>query len=72
MENEIVLRCYQGGWALEGLDWRNLLWLLAFAALFAVLAWLFFLRRDIRVSGEGSWRLPGWRRRLGKRGGELL
>ncbi len=22
------------------------------------LAWLLFLRRDIRVSGEGSWRLP--------------
>jgi len=23
-----------------------------------LLAWLRFLRRDIRLSGEGSWRLP--------------
>jgi len=28
------------------------------SALFALLAWLLFRRRDIRVGGERSWRLP--------------
>jgi protein-S-isoprenylcysteine O-methyltransferase Ste14 len=28
-------------------------------AALALLAWVLFLRRDIRVSGEGGWRLPG-------------
>ena len=39
----------------------NLGWLFALlgtAVLMALLAWLRFLRRDIRLSGEGSWRLP--------------
>ncbi len=54
----LPLKYYQGGWALEGLDWQPFLALLALAALLTLLAWLLFLRRDIRVSGEGSWRLP--------------
>ncbi len=58
----LPLKYYQGGRALDGLDWQNFLGLMGFAALFAVLAWLLFLRRDIRVSGEGSWRLPGLKR----------
>jgi hypothetical protein len=33
--------------------------LFGFAVFFALVAWLLFLRRDIRVSGEGSWRIPG-------------
>jgi hypothetical protein len=31
---------------------------LAFGLLFSVLGWLLFQRRDIRVGGEHSWRLP--------------
>jgi ABC-2 type transport system permease protein len=60
------LRYYQGGLAIDGLNWSWLLGLLAFALLFSVLAWLLFQRRDIRVGGEHSWRLPlmGRRRAL--------
>ena len=39
----------------------NLGWLLALlgiSALMALAAWWLFTRRDIRLSGEGSWRLP--------------
>jgi ABC-2 type transport system permease protein len=39
----------------------NLGWLfglLGASLLMALLAWLRFLRRDIRLSGEGSWRIP--------------
>jgi len=49
---------YQGGFALSGINWEWFGGLLAFGALFALLAWLLFLRRDIRVSGEGTWKLP--------------
>ncbi|MDT8304780.1 MAG: hypothetical protein RRC07_02495, partial [Anaerolineae bacterium] len=52
------LRYYQGGLAIDGLEWSWLLGLLAFALFFSVLAWLLFQRRDIRVGGEHSWRLP--------------
>lgn len=39
----------------------NLSWLLALLGISAVMvaaAWLRFVRRDIRLSGEGSWRMP--------------
>jgi ABC-2 type transport system permease protein len=39
----------------------NLTWLftlLGLSALMIVVAWLRFVKRDIRLSGEGSWRLP--------------
>ncbi|MEW5829933.1 MAG: ABC transporter permease subunit [Chloroflexota bacterium] len=51
----LPLRYYQSGYAIEGLnsDWA---WLLGFGLLFTALAWALFLRRDIRVSGEGNWR----------------
>jgi ABC-2 type transport system permease protein len=55
--NILPLKYYQGGLALNGLDGSNLLVLLGSALLFVFLAWLLFLQRDIRVSGEGSWRL---------------
>jgi ABC-2 type transport system permease protein len=35
-----------------------LLGLLGVAALFTLLAWWRFERRDIRVGGEGGWQLP--------------
>ena len=53
------LKYYQDGEAIS--DGLNITWfggLLAFAVLFAALAWWRFLRRDIRVGGEGGWRLP--------------
>ena len=52
------LTYYQTLDAFQGLDGAWLAGLLAVAALFAVLAWWRFLRRDIRVGGEGGWRLP--------------
>lgn len=52
------LKYYQGGNAVNGLNWGYFLGTLGAALVFAVLAWLLFLRRDIRVSGTGSWGLP--------------
>jgi ABC-2 type transport system permease protein len=49
---------YQGGYAIKGLEWGWFFGLLIAASLFALLAWIPFLKRDIRVSGEHSWRLP--------------
>jgi beta-exotoxin I transport system permease protein len=54
---------YQGGEALRGLDWGPFLGLLAASAVLALLAWWRFERRDIRVAGEGGWRLPSLRLR---------
>jgi ABC-2 type transport system permease protein len=49
---------FQGGEALGGLDWAPFLGLLAASGALALLAWWRFERRDIRVAGEGGWRLP--------------
>ncbi len=46
---------YQGGEAIGGVEWAWIGGLLGFAALFALLAWWRFERRDIRVGGEGGW-----------------
>lgn len=48
---------YQGGFAVNGIEWMWLGGLLLAAFLLAVAAWLLFQRRDIRVGGERSWRL---------------
>jgi ABC-2 type transport system permease protein len=50
---------FQGGDALNGLNLAWFLGLMAASALLAILAWWRFRRRDIRVGGEGGWRLPG-------------
>ncbi len=52
------LHYYQGGDAITELNWGWLAGLLAVSAAFALLAWWRFQRRDIRVGGEGGWRLP--------------
>jgi ABC-2 type transport system permease protein len=52
---------FQGGKAMRGLDVSPFVGLLAVAAVCTGLAWWRFERRDIRVSGEGSWHWP-WRR----------
>ena len=56
------LNYYQSGDAVNGLNWAWLLGLLAAAALLTLLAWWGYQRRDLRVSGEGSWKLPGLRK----------
>jgi energy-coupling factor transporter ATP-binding protein EcfA2 len=52
------LHYYQGGSAIHGLKWGWLGGLLAISAGLALLAWWRFQRRDIRVGGERSWKLP--------------
>ena len=63
---------YQGGKAIDGIDWGPLAGLLAASLVFALLAWWRFARRDIRVGGEGGWKLPSLRRlfRRGARAGQ--
>lgn len=57
------LNYYQTQDAFEGLNSAWFGGLLVAAALFAVLAWWRFERRDIRVGGEGGWRISlAWRR----------
>jgi ABC-2 type transport system permease protein len=51
---------FQGGGALNGVRMDWFLGLLGVSLVMAVLAWLLFLRRDIRLGGEGSLRLPIW------------
>ncbi len=48
---------FQGGDAMNGLEVGPLLGLMAASVLVALIAWWRFLRRDIRVAGEGSWGL---------------
>jgi len=52
------LNYYQAQEAFHALNGGWLAGLLAATVLFAALAWWRFQRRDIRVGGEGSWRLP--------------
>ena len=51
---------FQGGDALSGLNFTWFLGLLAASTVLALLAWWRFQRRDIRVGGEGGWRLPSF------------
>ena len=57
------LTYYQGGSALEGLNTGNFIGLLLVSILFALIGVWLFQRRDIRIAGEGGWRLPFFRRR---------
>ena len=59
---------FQGADAIGGLDLASFLGLIAVSALLAAVAWWRFERRDIRVAGEGGWRLPALRRVRGARG----
>jgi len=62
------LHYYQGGSAIEGLNWSWLAGLLAASVVLVVLAWWRFQRRDIRVGGERSWRLPALSNLLQRKG----
>lgn len=62
-----LLNYYQSGDAMHGLALGNIAGLVLITALLVAAAWLLFLRRDIRVAGEGSWqfklvRLGRWRK----------
>jgi ABC-2 type transport system permease protein len=56
------LHFYQGGKAVEGIDWAWFAGLLGAALVMALLAWWRFERRDIRVGGEGGWKILGFER----------
>jgi len=60
LNNFSLLKYYEGGRALDALNWEHLLALLGFTLLFTLLAWLLFERRDVRVSGTGGWKMPAW------------
>ena len=62
----LPMKYYQGGMAVTGLNMEWFTGLMIAAVVFTLLSWWLFLRRDIRVGGEGGWKLPGlrlWRRR---------
>ena len=48
---------FQGGDAIDGIQWSWLAMLLGVTLLLSLLAWWLFQRRDIRVGGERSWSL---------------
>jgi ABC-2 type transport system permease protein len=52
------LKYYQGGNAIDGINWEWFAWLSGATLFFAILAWWRFQKRDIRVGGEGGWRIP--------------
>ena len=53
------LHYYQGGYAVDGLNLTWFIGLLLIAGGFTFAAWFTYQRRDLRVSGERNWRLPG-------------
>lgn len=54
----LPLSYYQSSNWTDGLEVGWFLGLLGFGLLFTVIGWLAFLRRDIRVAGEGGWKFP--------------
>jgi ABC-2 type transport system permease protein len=57
------LTYYQGGAALEGFNSGDFLGLLLMSIIFVAIATWLFQRRDIRIAGEGGWRLPLFKRK---------
>ena len=58
VEKFLPLHYFQGETWTAGLNWTWLAILLSSAAICSLVAWWLFLRRDIRVGGEGGWSLP--------------
>jgi ABC-2 type transport system permease protein len=57
------LTYYQGGGALEGFNTGDFLGLLFMSLVFMASAMWLFQRRNIRIAGEGGWRLPLFKRK---------
>lgn len=62
IEPFLPLTYYQGENWINGLKWDWFLGLVGTGLAFTLIAWWRFLRRDIRVGGEGGWGVPklGW------------
>jgi ABC-2 type transport system permease protein len=60
IEKFFPMHYYQGGLALKAMNWGWFALLIGFSVLFAMLTWWVFERRDIRVSGEGGWRVSAF------------
>lgn len=54
----LPLHFFQSGAAVTGINMNWLIGLMAATFAFAILAWLRFQRRDIRVGGEVGWEMP--------------
>lgn len=54
----LPLAAYQGGKAINGLEMSQFLGLILVSIVFAAIGLWLFQRRDIRIAGEGGWRLP--------------
>jgi ABC-2 type transport system permease protein len=54
----LPFKYYQGGLAIDGMNWNEWWMMLGVSALFVLIAWWRFSHRDIRVGGEGGWGLP--------------
>jgi len=67
----LPFRYYQGGLAIDGMEWGQWAAMLGVSALFVLVAGWRFERRDIRVGGEGGWGIPilSTRKRSGAAGG---
>jgi ABC-2 type transport system permease protein len=58
---------FQGGYAVNGIEWDKVLWIVAITAFLTLVAWFLFRRRDIRVGGERGWALARPRALLSRR-----
>ncbi|MDH5508682.1 MAG: ABC transporter permease [Anaerolineae bacterium] len=58
LANYLPFHYYQGGSWVDGLLVNHFYGLVGAALIFMIVSWGLFLRRDIRVGGEGSWELP--------------
>jgi ABC-2 type transport system permease protein len=54
----LPFRYYRGGLAIDEMNWGQWGVMIGISALFVLLAWWRFERRDIRVGGEGGWGIP--------------
>ena len=54
----LPFRYYQGGLAIDNMNWGQWGIMLGVSAIFVILAWWRFEHRDIRVGGEGGWGIP--------------
>ena len=54
----LPFKYYRGGLAIDEMNWGQWAVMIGISALFVIVAWWRFERRDIRVGGEGGWGLP--------------